>query len=121
MKKRIGFKMKKFSFTFKKRKFNLNVKHFEGLRNFTTGLMFLSRKKANALLFDFKKPKDFSFSGFFVFFPFLILFLDEKNNTIKMKKVSPFTWHVPTPKPYFRVLEIPINGRYRDIVKLLFS
>ena len=111
--------MQNFTFNFKGKKFNLEVKKLSGIRNFTSGLMFSSRERAKALVFDFKKPEKFSFTGLFVFFPFVIIFLDEKNNVLEMKKIKPFQFHIPSIKSYFKVLEIPCNESYSGIIKSL--
>lgn len=83
------------------------------------GLMFSSRKRAKALLFEFKKPTKMSIHSFFVFFPFICLWLDNENKVIDFKRVKPFTWHISSRKPYCRLLEIPFNDQYKNILKIL--
>ena len=118
-KEKIGLiKMEKFTFNYKSKKINLNVKKLSGLKNFTGGLMFISGKKAKPLLFEFKKPEKIAFTGLFVFFPFMILWLYRKNNVLDAKKIRPFEWHIPTRKPYFKVLEIPFNKKYNKTAQL---
>ena len=118
-KRRYICRKKKIQFGFHDKKIEISVKKFSGIGNFTSGLMFLSRKKAKALLFEFKKPERFSITSLFVFFPFIALWLDDKNNVIEMKIVKPFTWHIPSRKPYCRLLEIPFNDKYKDILEIL--
>lgn len=108
-----------FYFKLRDKIFKIDVKRLLGIKNFTSGLMFVRRKKAQALLFDFKKSEKFSFTSLFVFFPFLILWLDEKNKVINMKKIKPFQMHISSVKSYYRVLEIPFNDKYKEILKNL--
>jgi uncharacterized membrane protein (UPF0127 family) len=89
------------------------------------GLTFTSRKSAKALLFEFKSKnsgksgKNPAIHSFFVFFPFIAMWLDKNNNAIEIKKVKPFTFHVRPKKPFSRLIEIPINNRYSKILKNL--
>lgn len=106
-------------FKYKGKKFNIEVKRFIGIKNLTTGLMFKRREKAKALLFSFKNPSNFSFTSFFVSFPFLMLWLDKDNNVINVKNIKPFVWKIPSVKDYFSVLEIPFNKRYSKILNNL--
>lgn len=106
-------------FRYKNRDFNIDVKRLSGIKNFTSGLMFVKKDRAKALLFDFEKVSKFSFTSLFVFFPFLMLWLDEGNNVLKIKKINPFIWKIPSVKAYYKVLEIPFNKRYKDIIQNL--
>ena len=110
--------MQKFSFVYKGKKFNLDVKKFSGIKNFTSGLMFISKEKAKALLFEFRKPVRFSLTSVFVFFPFVILWIDEKNKVVDFRKIKPFTFHIPSRKPYKKLLEIPFNENYKKILEV---
>jgi len=83
------------------------------------GLMFSLRKNAKALLFEFRNPKKISIHSLFVFFPFIALWLDDKNNVIDMRKIDPFTLNISSRKPYFRLLEIPFNDNYKEIISTL--
>ncbi|SRR3989344_4071977 len=80
------------------------------------GLMFSSRKKAKTLLFEFEKPVRISFTSLFVFFPFMIIWLDSKNKVLDFRKVNPFEFHIPSRKPFCRVLEVPFNDNYKKII-----
>lgn len=80
------------------------------------GLMFCRREKAEALLFD---KKNIKIHSLFVFFPFLAVWLDDKNEIICKKIVRPFKLFVPSGKSSFKLLEIPMNRKYSKIVKLL--
>jgi len=111
MKKRIGF-------LYKGKKFLVDVIVCNSLEKFF-GLMFARRRKAQALLFDFKKPTKIKIHSFFVFFPFVAVWLDEKNKIVDFKIVKPFNFSISSKKLFKRLVEIPINERYSGIVKLL--
>jgi uncharacterized membrane protein (UPF0127 family) len=83
------------------------------------GLMLCRREKARALLFEFRSPVNFHLTSLFVFFPFVAIWLGEKNEIIKMKKIKPFTFEIPFSKFYRKILEIPINKKYLEIVQSL--
>ncbi|HLD38521.1 MAG TPA: DUF192 domain-containing protein [Candidatus Nanoarchaeia archaeon] len=100
------------------RKIKISVKKVSWFRK-GIGLMFLSRKKAKALLFEFEKSVKISFTSLFVFFPFVIIWLDSKNNVLDFRKVNPFELHIPSIKPFRRVLEVPFNNDYFEIIKKL--
>lgn len=82
-----------------------------------TGLMFSAREKANALLFSFKKPTTMAIHSFFVFYPFLGIWLDDKNKIVKTCIVKPFNPFVRPNKPFSKLVEIPLNKKYEKIVK----
>jgi len=81
------------------------------------GLMFSEREKAPILLFEMKKPA--SIHSFFVFFPFIALWLDDKNHVVKWKIVRPFTFYVSCKGKFSKIIEVPISRRHYDIVKLI--
>lgn len=83
------------------------------------GLMFSRREKANILLFAFDKPTKMAIHSFFVFFPFIAVWLDSKNKVIEMKVVKSFSPLVSCKKYYYKLVEIPINLQYSKIVKFL--
>lgn len=96
------------------------VRVLNGIENFTSGLMFSRKEKSRAILFNFKKTQSFNFTSLFVFFPFIILWMNDKNEVIDKKIVKPFRWCIPSVKTYNKVLEIPINKFYEDkIVSLV--
>jgi len=79
------------------------------------GLMFSRRERARALLFNHRG----AIHSFFVFFPFIILWLDKENTVVEYKIVRPFQLYVNSNKKYNKFIEIPINSQYHPIVKLL--
>ena len=104
--------LKKVSFTYKGKNFDIDARNCNNFGKFL-GLMFTRRKKAEALIFEFKKPVNFRIHSFFVFFPFLAVWLDERNDVIEIRKINSFTPPVAGKKPYKKLLEIPLNGRYQ--------
>ena len=89
-----------------------NVKEVKGLRNFK-GLMFTRREKAGSLLFNIKS----SLHSYFVFFPFVVLWLDNSNKILDKKIVRPFTFYINSNENYSKILEIPFNRRYNYLIK----
>ncbi|HUW43779.1 MAG TPA: hypothetical protein VMV95_02365 [Bacillota bacterium] len=97
---------------------SLDVKRCGGLYRFK-GLMFVRRKKARALLFDFGTLSKEAIHSFFVFFPFIAVWLDSKGKIIEIRKIKPFVPFVSMKKSYSKLIEIPINKKYSDIVESL--
>ncbi len=83
------------------------------------GLMLCSRKKARALLFDFEKSTKMKLHSFFVFFPFIAIWLDKENNILDFKKIKPFQINVGIEKSFYKIVEIPIKKEYFGILALL--
>lgn len=110
--------MKNVSFRFKGRKISVAAKECRGIRKFI-GLMFKQGQKANALIFSFEKPVRIKIHSFFVFFPFLAVWLDDRNNVVDLKSVKPFSLIISSKKRFSKLIEIPINNRYSKEIKLL--
>ena len=83
------------------------------------GLMFCRRKEAKVLLFEFKKPTKLKIHSYFVFFPFIAIWLDNENNILNIKKIKPFKLNIGIRKPFFKLIEIPINRRNQELLQLL--
>lgn len=83
-----------------------------------SGLMFRKKNTEN-LLFEFKNLTKIAIHSWFVFFPFLAIWLDSKQKVIECKIVKPFTCFVEPSKPFKILVEIPINKRNRRVVKTL--
>ncbi len=86
------------------------------------GLMFRKNKDL-ALIFKFKKPKKHSIHTFFVFFTIDLIFLDNNNKIIEIKKdLKPFSIYFPRNK-YLTLVELPkgkidyCNIKKGDILK----
>ena len=100
------------------KKINLDVRKL-GAFSKGIGLMFKSRDNDN-LLFDFKKETNMSIHSFFVFFPFLAVWLDSQNNVLETRIVKPFCFSVRPKKNFKRLVELPFNSRNKKIIKMLF-
>ena len=96
------------------KKIKLNAKKL-GKFSRGLGLMFRS-KNTNNLLFDFDRDVTTSITSFFVFFPFLAIWLDENNKVIDKKIVKPFTLSIKPKTEFKRLIEIPINSKNKEIV-----
>jgi len=74
------------------------------------GLTFRTRETEN-LLFDFKKGVTWqgTLTSWFVFFPFLTLWLDKDNKIIDFRVVKPFVFSISQNKPFWKIVEIPFN------------
>jgi len=108
---------KEIGFDFKGEKINLKVKVCNSFEKFI-GLMFSRREKAKALLlFDFKKPHRMKIHSLFVFFLFFAVWLDDRNKVMELKLVKPWKFLVLPKKPFFKLIEIPINHRYKNILE----
>lgn len=83
------------------------------------GLMFCRRKNAKALLFEFKKQSKIKIHSLFVFFPFVAVWLDDKNKIVDRKIVKPFRFSVFPKKSFSKLIEIPIDERHMKIVDSL--
>jgi uncharacterized membrane protein (UPF0127 family) len=93
-----------------------NVKKLPPFGKFI-GLMFQNREKSQALLFE--DSKNTSIHSFFVFFNFLILWLNDKNEVLDYKVVKPFSIYEKSPTGFTKIIEIPINRRYHKIVTFI--
>ena len=109
--------LKKVSFNYKGKKFKIVAKPCSF---FSLGLI-LKTRNTTPCIFEFKRPTDFKISSLFVFFPFVAVWLDDKNKAIEIKKIRPFTFSIGLKKPFYKIIEIPINQKYKSKVKVLFS
>ena len=81
------------------------------------GLMFRKRRNAPVLLFRFIEDKNISFHSFFVFFPFVIIWLDKNNKIVEYKEIRPWTWRIKTRKPFSKVIEIPVSYKNAKLLE----
>ncbi len=81
------------------------------------GLMFRKKEKAPILLFEMQKPA--SIHSFFVFFPFIVLWLNNKNKVVDYRIIRPFSPYINTTHKFSKIIEIPISRRYYDRVNFL--
>ena len=103
---------------YKGRKVFVNAEKINGLRK-GIGLMFARRDSAKALLFDFHGKTKLLLHSFFVFFPFLAIWLDDKNKILEIKTVRPFSLNILSEKTFSKVVEIPLNQKYKKITEKL--
>ena len=106
-----------FSINYKSKNIILDVKKCNSLQKIF-GLTFTGKQKAKALLFDLKKP--LAIHSFFVFFPFIAIWLNN-GKIIEIQKVKPFRFHIKPKKQFNQLIEIPINKKYEKIVELFWK
>ena len=80
------------------------------------GLMFKSKNTGN-LLFDFGYNGKPGIHSFFVFFNFLAVWLDSDNKVVDYGVVKPFSFLVQPKKLCRRLIEIPVNGKNKSILR----
>jgi len=100
-----------------KKNFKLDV-YRVGFLGRVTGLMFKSYKTEN-LLFEFSRNVKLSIHSFFVFFPFVAIWLDNQNKVIEKKIINPFTPLVSPKKEFRKLIEIPFNSKNNVILRKL--
>lgn len=72
--------------------------------------------RTNNLLFSFSRASRVAITSWFVFFPFLAVWLDEKNRVIETRKVKPFIMAVKPKKPAKTLVELPLNAKNKDLI-----
>lgn len=97
----------------------LVLKESRDILGMTRGLTFRRKEKAEAMLFEFNQNVKMVIHSLFVFFSFIGIWLDDKNEIIKIEKVKPFRFIIKSPKKYRRLIEIPLNNRYNDLAFLV--
>jgi len=80
------------------------------------GLMFRS-SSTSPLLFSFSGKRRIALHSMFVFFDFLVIWLDEKNNAIGFRIAEPFEPLILPPKKCSRIIEIPIHSGNRKEIE----
>ena len=105
-------KKRKISFKYRGKKISLEVSECNILE-MGRGLTFRFRESAPALLFNQWRRGSMALTAVFVFFPFLVLWLDKNDNVLEVKRVKPFTYFIDSKTKYTKIVEIPINKKYR--------
>jgi uncharacterized membrane protein (UPF0127 family) len=100
-----------------KKEINLRVKKVSPIGMYT-GLMFRSSKTDN-LLFEFASKKRHPIHSFFVFIKFLAVWLDENNQVLETRVVTPFIPSIRPKKPFSKLVEIPFSDDTMKIIELL--
>jgi len=85
------------------------------------GLMFHRLNNCPSLLFEFNKPTKLKIHSFFVFFKFAAIWLDDENRIIDKKIVHPFQLSISCKKPFYKLIEIPLNKAYKEKIKVIFG
>jgi uncharacterized membrane protein (UPF0127 family) len=108
--------MKNIKVGFKGKRFNIEARELTFLGQFI-GLMFRTKNSNNLL---FPVGGNWSIHSFFVFFPFLAVWLDSKNKVLEYKIVKPFTFIVKPKKTFSKLVEIPLNEKNQKIIKVFY-
>jgi len=103
---------------YKKKRIKVIAEDCNFLRKFI-GLMFSRREKAKILLFKFRKKGKIVIHSFFVFYSFVAVWLDGKNKVVDLKIVKSFVPCVSHRNKADKLIEIPINKKYDDVLTLL--
>ena len=98
------------------KKFNIEARELSPIRQ-AIGLMFKSKECDNLL---FNRRGRWAIHSFFVFFPFLAVWLDEKNKVLEYKIVRPFAFSVRPRNKFAKLVELPINRKNEKIIKLFY-
>lgn len=110
-----GLMEKKIILNFDKKEISIKVHIIKGMEKYS-GLMFAKKQRAKALLFEFDKPVKLAIHSFFVFFPFIAIWIDENDKLIEIKRVAPFSFYVRPKKKFKSFVEIPFNKRYNKVL-----
>ena len=100
--------------TYKKRRISIELKKLSELGK-VRGLMFRSSKNSQNFLFEFKKKKRQTLHSLFVFFPFLVLWLDG-NEVKEIQYIDSFRLSIKPKNNYNKCIEIPFNRKNRNII-----
>lgn len=103
-------------FTYKRRRFFVSARKVSGFMR-GVGLMFSKKDHAGALLFEFDNETTVAMHSLFVFFPFLAIWLNGKNTVVEMRIVEPFSLSISPKKSFSKVIEIPVNRNYKEIIQ----
>jgi uncharacterized membrane protein (UPF0127 family) len=100
---------------------NLEIKDVKILSKFGKGigLMFHARENCPAMLFEFNKPVNMKIHSLFVFFPFVGVWMNDKDKIIEIKVIRPWKISFSPEKKFNKLLEIPVNKKYRREIMLL--
>lgn len=102
---------------YKKNIFRIRVKRLNFFQK-GIGLAFkLKKDNVSNLLFSFNKDKNIALTSYFVFFPFLVLWLDKDNSVNEYRVVKPFQIKITSSKPFRSIIEIPLSKKNESITK----
>jgi uncharacterized membrane protein (UPF0127 family) len=109
-------KNKKLIIGYKQKKTKIIVEDCNLFEKFS-GLMFSRKETAKILLFSFRRKQNIAIHSFFVFYPFIAIWLDDKNKVTEIKIVKPFEPCIYPRKKSFKLVEIPINKKNKKYLK----
>lgn len=109
-------KKKKLTIGYKGKRIKLFAEDCNWWRKFS-GLMFSKKEEAEILFFGFKRKQNIAIHSFFVFYPFIAVWLDEKNKAIDVRVVKPFTSYASPKEKALSLVEIPICKKNKRFVK----
>lgn len=112
-------KIKKISLNLSGKTISLRLRVCSSIFSKLRGLMFRKKESAPALLFEFGSLGKRNIHSFFVFVPFLAIWLDDKNKILQIKKINPFTFNVSSEQKFSRLIEIPLNKKYLSKMEFL--
>jgi len=96
-----------------------DIQKCQGLKKFT-GLMFKKKEDAKAMFFDFKIPGRKAIHSLFC--PeFLALWIDDGGKIVEWKFVLGKSVSIKPKKKFSRLLEVPLNKKYFDVVRLFLE
>lgn len=99
---------------FENKKINIPIKKVSSFGKIS-GLMF-KKKETENLLFEFEKETNMKIHSFFVFFPFLAIWTNKKNEVIHFKFVKPFNPRIKSKKSFQKLVEVPLNSKNKKII-----
>ena len=99
---------------YKNKKIDVRVKRVSSFGKFI-GLMFKSKNTEN-LLFDLENDVKMAIHSYFVFFPFLAVWVNDKNEVQEWKVVEPFISIIKPKKSFRKLVEIPFNSANIGII-----
>tara|TARA_Y100000310_G_C20610062_1_gene777537 strand:- start:35 stop:379 length:345 start_codon:yes stop_codon:yes gene_type:complete len=79
------------------------------------GLMFRSKKRAPTILFK----GEHALHSYFVFFPFLTLWLDGENNVVAWKVIPSFVSYIKPKQSFSKIVEIPLNAENKKVFEFI--
>lgn len=109
--------MVKFSFNYKGKYFNIDVKECRSVFYKASGLMF--RAKSKALLFVFDKPVKKSIHSFFCL-PFVAIWFNG-SRIVDAQLIKPWKINIKPSKKFDKFLEIPSNCSEFNSFRLLIT
>ena len=59
--------------------------------------------------------------SWFVFFPFLTLWLDKNNKVVDLRVVKPFVFSISGKEEFYKIVEIPFNLTNRKLIESFIS